>query len=57
MEETLIEFRALYRDDKALLSSLVPELKNTDRDQQIELAAWTMMTHSLFNLELTKVRR
>jgi hypothetical protein len=47
----------LYADDQALTELFTPELKDADFDERVELAAWTMMTHSLFNLELTKVRR
>ncbi len=57
MERTLAEFRELYNEDRALTESLTPELKDADFAERVELAAWTMMTHSLFNLELTKVRR
>ena len=28
-----------------------------DLEQRVEMAAWTMMAHSLLNLELTKVKR
>ena len=62
LEETLEEFRELYRSDRALTESLVPELEKTDLedadlDPGADLAAWTMVTHGLFNLELAKVRR
>jgi hypothetical protein len=57
MEETLAEFFDIYENDKALTESLTPELSGSEFDKRVELAAWTMMTHSLLNLELTKVRR
>jgi len=57
MKKTLAEFRDLYKNDHALTESLTPELDGTDYDDRAELAAWTMLTHSLLNLELTKVRR
>lgn len=57
MAKTLNEFRTLYRSDRKLTESLTPELKDADFNRRVELAAWTMVTHSLFNLELTKVRR
>ncbi|MBP88135.1 MAG: chromosome segregation protein [Planctomycetaceae bacterium] len=57
LQETLDEFRALYSEDKALTEAFTPELTDADFNQRVELAAWTMMTHSLLNLELAKVKR
>jgi len=57
MRETLGDFRALYSDDKKLTEALTPELTEADYEQRVELAAWTMMAHSLLNLELAKVKR
>ena len=57
MEKTLAEFFDIYENDKALTESLTPELSGSEFAKRVELAAWTMMTHSLLNLELTKVRR
>lgn len=57
MEETLGEFIDIYRNDPALTESLTPELAQSGFDERVKVAAWTMITHSLFNLELAKVRR
>ena len=57
MEETFEEFIEIYENDQALTESLTPELNGSAFDERVELAAWTMMTHSLLNLELAKVRR
>ena len=57
LQKTLDEFRALYADDQALTESITPEMKDAEYLQRVELAAWTMMTHSLLNLELAKVKR
>ncbi|MCA9070821.1 MAG: DUF1553 domain-containing protein, partial [Planctomycetaceae bacterium] len=57
LRETLQEFRDLYAEDKALAKSLTPEFAKLDEKQRIELAAWTLMAHSLLNLEITKVKR
>ena len=57
LRETFNEFRVLYTDDKTLTESLTPELTDADYEQRVELATWTMMTHSLLNLELAKVKR
>ncbi len=51
------ERRKYYMENKTLTESLTPELANADFKQRVELAAWTMMTHSLLNLELAKVKR
>ena len=57
LQKTLAEFRGLYAEDQKLTEALTPELKDSDFKQRVELAAWTMMTHSLLNLELAKVKR
>ena len=57
LRETLDEFRGLYSENKTLTEALTPELTNADYEQRVELAAWTMMTHSLLNLELAKVKQ
>jgi len=57
MKETLFDFMDLYKSDEMLTESLTPELHGTDFDERVELAAWTMLTHSLLNIELAKVRR
>ena len=57
MTDTFAEFVEIYNNDRALTESLTPELSGSDFKKRVELAAWTMMTHSLFNLELAKVRR
>lgn len=57
MEETFAEFVDIYENDTELTESLTPELGGSTFDKRVELAALTMMTHSLLNLELAKVRR
>ncbi len=57
METALDDFGELYRGDRALTESLTPELDSERFDRRAQVAAWTMMTHSLLNLELAKVRR
>ena len=57
MEDTLKEFKKIYENDPELTKSLTRDMPGSDFKQDVELAAWTMMTHSLFNLELAKVRR
>ena len=57
LRETLGEFRDLYSDNKKLTESLTPEMASVELKQRVEVAAWTLMTHSLLNLELAKVKR
>jgi hypothetical protein len=57
LTETLGAFRDLYSANKELTESLTPEMTGTDHKQRAEIAAWTLMTHSLLNLELAKVKR
>jgi hypothetical protein len=57
MKKTFVEFSEIYQNDAGLTESLTPELNGTDFSKRVELAALTMMTHSLLNLELAKVRR
>ena len=57
LSDALAEFRAVYQADKALTDALTANRKDADPDKRIEIAAWTMVTHSLFNIELTKVKR
>ncbi|MCH2115372.1 MAG: PSD1 and planctomycete cytochrome C domain-containing protein [Pirellulales bacterium] len=57
MERALNDFRTYYENNPALADSLTDNREEVDGLACAELAAWTMMTHSLFNLELTKVRR
>jgi Na+/melibiose symporter-like transporter len=57
MREVLKDFHELYTADKLLTEALTPELTDTQYKQRVELSAWTMLSHSLLNLELAKVRR
>lgn len=57
LQETLAEFRDLYKEDKELTEQATPEAKDASFEDRVELAAWTMLTHSLLNLEATKVKR
>ena len=57
MEETLEEFRNYYEANPELEASLTEGLEAVDENERSNLAAWTMMTHSLLNLELVKNRR
>jgi hypothetical protein len=57
MKDTLAEFIDLYKNDPTLTEALTQNLGDSKFEDRVDLAAWTMMTHSLLNLELAKVRR
>ncbi|MGI9239524.1 MAG: DUF1553 domain-containing protein [Verrucomicrobiales bacterium] len=50
----LEEFRELYANDPPSLEALIPDV--TDPAMRLEQAAWTMLVHSLYNLDATKTR-
>ncbi len=57
LRQTLTEFHELYAADPQLAEAQTAERTDLGLDQRVELAAWTMMAHSLLNLELAKVKR
>ena len=57
LQETLQAFHELYKEKPSLAETLTADQTDLGIDQRAELAAWTMMAHSLLNLELAKVKR
>jgi hypothetical protein len=57
MKETLDDFEDIYKKDRPLTEALTSDLEDPRFSKHVELAAWTMLTHSLLNLELAKVKR
>ena len=57
LKQTLAAFREIYTADKPLTESLTADSGDMEFEKRVEIAAWTMMTHSLLNLELAKVKR
>lgn len=57
LRETLAAFREIYSEDKSLTELVTPELADAEFDERVDLAAWTLLTHSLLNLEVAKVKR
>ncbi|MEM7394170.1 MAG: DUF1553 domain-containing protein, partial [Verrucomicrobiota bacterium] len=57
LRETLGEFRDHYKSEPELTEAMTPDQGEADVERRVELAAWTMVTHCLFNLELAKVKR
>ncbi len=57
MAAALVDFKRIYANDRPLTEALTPAMDEAPFETRVELAAWTMVTHSLMNLELAKVRR
>lgn len=57
LSETLDAFRQHYVEAPQLADALTNDIADLSQDDRTELAAWTMLTHGLFNLELTTVKR
>lgn len=57
LTQSLAEFQTLYEEEPELAAAMTKGIADIDQNQRIELAAWTMVTHSLLNLEITKVKR
>jgi hypothetical protein len=52
----LDSLRSVYRDDVAAAQVLTSDLALASDSQRIELAAYTMVVNSLFNLDVAKTR-
>ncbi len=57
MKETLASFRESYTSKPELAKAIASSEDQESTRDPADLAAWTLMTHSLFNLEIAKVRR
>ena len=57
LQEALDDFRRMYEGNPALAAELTADLDKLDNDGRVNLAAWTMVAHGLFNAEAAKVRR
>lgn len=56
LERGLEALRSAYRDDVALAQEMTADVQNINDEQRVELAAWTMLMNSLFNLDQVKTR-
>lgn len=56
MRTGLESFRAVYQEDFAAAQALTSDLKDLSDAQRVELAAFTMVANSLFNLDVAKTR-
>ena len=59
LEDALRDFKQVYVDDTASARAMTADIAGADADpqQQAELAAWTMLVHSLLNLDIAKTRQ
>jgi hypothetical protein len=59
LQDALHDFRKLYASDAASAAAITTDLLHVGADpaERIELAAWTMLVHSLLNLDVTKTRQ
>ncbi|MGB7346024.1 MAG: PSD1 and planctomycete cytochrome C domain-containing protein [Pirellulaceae bacterium] len=56
MLHALSQFRNVYRNDIQLAKQLTSDRDDETDQQRIETAAWTMLVHSLLNLDVTRTR-
>jgi len=62
LKDALLEFHNVYTADPTSAQAMITHSKNaeiqaiTDPEQQADVAAWTMLVHSLLNLDATRNR-
>ena len=56
LKELLDKMRKRYRDNKILADQMAGKLKFPKGTSPIELASWTMLVNTLYNLDITKNR-
>ncbi len=59
LKGALRDFRQEYLNDAAAAQAVTASIADADADPQerVELAAWTLLVHSLLNLDITKTRQ
>ena len=59
LRSSLGEFKTLYAEHPAEAKALATPLlgQSADSKESVELAAWTLLIHSLLNLDITKTRQ
>ena len=56
LNQGLSEFKLVYESDPESLNAMLAETDAKDPQSRIELASWTMLVHSILNLDITKTR-
>ncbi len=56
LNQGLASLRTAYQEDVVAAKAMTADLKLADDRQRIEIAAYTMLINSLFNLDITKTR-
>lgn len=62
LKDALLEFHNVYTADPTSAQAMIARSKNTEiqaitaPEQQADVAAWTMLVHSLLNLDATRNR-
>ncbi len=56
LTDAVEQFRAVYIADPAAAQTMTAEARKLTDAERVELAAWTMLVNSLFNLDITKTR-
>jgi hypothetical protein len=59
LQNALQDFRQVYTEDVVAARTMTANLTDEDisAEKPVELAAWTMLVHSLLNLDITKTRQ
>ncbi len=59
LQNALQDFRQVYAEDVVAARTMTANLTDEDisAEKPVELAAWTMLVHSLLNLDITKTRQ
>ena len=59
LREALRDFRQLYSHDTGAARTMTTNILPPDSsvEEHVELAAWTLLVHSLLNLDITKTRQ
>ena len=52
----LQDLRAIYQEDVASAKAMTVEMDHASDQERIEVAAYTMLVNSLFNLDVAKTR-
>lgn len=57
VQQGLTAFREVYTKDAEATAQLSADLKDLSDEERLDVAAWTMVVNSLFNLDIVKTRQ